>query len=94
MSLMDRRGDYSWPRTALADVNMILDKGVVSVDEDIRLTVGFRVVGGLRESFAPNVWTIAWEDNDKLVRLMMDTTVSSGRGSPRRGGRSGGRGST
>jgi len=79
MSLMDRRGEYSWPRTALADVSMILDKGVVSLDEDIGLTVGFRVVGGLRESFTPNVWTIAWEDNDKLVRLMMDTTVSAGK---------------
>ena len=79
MSLMDRRGDYSWPRTALADVNIILDKGVVSLDEDIGVTVGFRVVGGLRESFTPNVWTMSWEDNDKLVRLMMDTTVSAGK---------------
>ncbi len=79
MSLMDRRGDYAWPKTALANVNIILDKGVVSLDEDIGLSVGFRVVGGLRESFAPNVWTMSWEDNDKLVRLMMDTTVSAGK---------------
>jgi hypothetical protein len=79
MSLMDRRGEYSWPRTALADISIILDKGVVSLDEDIGITVGFRVVGGLRESLAPNVWTMAWEDNDKLVRLMMDTTVSAGK---------------
>jgi hypothetical protein len=76
---MDRRGEYSWPKTALADVSIILDKGVVSLEEDVGVTVGFRVVGGLRESFAPNVWTIAWEDNDKLVRLMMDTTVSAGK---------------
>lgn len=79
MSLLDRRGEYSWPKTALADVSIILDKGAVSLDEDIGITVGFRVVGGLRESLAPNVWTMAWEDNDKLVRLMMDTTVSSGK---------------
>jgi len=79
MSLMDRRSEYSWPKTALADVSIILDKGVVSLSEDVGITVGFRVVGGLRESFTPSVWTMAWEDNDKLVRLMMDTTVSSGK---------------
>ncbi|HUI00148.1 MAG TPA: hypothetical protein VLX56_00795 [Nitrososphaerales archaeon] len=79
MSLLDRRGDYSWPPTTLSDLNLILDKAVVAVGQDIGVTVGFRVMGGLRESFAPNVWTMAWEDNDKLVRLMMTTTVSSGR---------------
>ena len=52
---------------------MVLDKGTVSRDEDVGITVGFRVVGGLRESFTPNVWMMAWEDNDKLVRLMMET---------------------
>ncbi|HUK75951.1 MAG TPA: hypothetical protein VLU99_09180 [Nitrososphaerales archaeon] len=79
MSLMDRRADYSWPKTSLADVSIILDKGTVSLNEDVGVTVGFRVVGGLRESYTPNVWTMAWEDNDKLVRLMMETTVSSGK---------------
>ena len=79
MSLMDRRSDYSWPKTALADVSIILDKRVVPVGEDVGLTVGFRVVGGLRESFTPSVWTMSWEDNDKLVRLMMETALSSGR---------------
>jgi hypothetical protein len=79
MSLLDRRGEYSWPKTGLADLKIILDKGSVSLDEDIGVTVGFRVVGGLRESFNPSVWTMAWEDNDKLVRLMMDTTVSAGK---------------
>ena len=79
MSLMDRRGEYSWPKTALADVSIILDKGVVSLEDDVGMTVGFRVVGGLRESFAPGVWTMSWEDNDKLVRLMMETSVSAGK---------------
>jgi hypothetical protein len=79
MSLMDRRGDYSWPKTTLADVSIILDKSAVSLDETVGATVGFRVVGGLRESFVPNVWTMSWEDNDKLVRLMMDCSVSSGK---------------
>jgi hypothetical protein len=79
MSLMDRRGDYSWPKTSVADLSVVLDKGAVSQDEDIGVTVGFRVVGGLRESLTPNVWMMAWEDNDKLVRLMMETSVSAGR---------------
>lgn len=79
MSLLDRRADYSWRPTAVADVNVVLDKGVVSSGESLGITVGFRVVGGLRDSFSPNVWTLAWEDNDKLVRLVMETTVSAGR---------------
>jgi hypothetical protein len=77
MSLLDRRGEYSWPRTVLADVSLILDKSVVTLGETVGVTLGFRVVGGLRESFAPNVWTMAWEDNDKLVRLMMDISVGA-----------------
>ena len=79
MSLMDRRADYSWPKTSLANLSVVLDKGTVSRDEDVGITVGFRVVGGLRESLTPNVWMMAWEDNDKLVRLMMETSVSAGR---------------
>lgn len=76
---MDRRGDYSWPKTAIADVSIILDKSAVSLAEDVGVTVGYRVVGGLRESLTPNVWTMSWEDNDKLVRLMMDCSISSGK---------------
>jgi hypothetical protein len=79
MSLMDRRGDYSWPKTVLADVSVILDKSAVSLKETVGVTVGYRVIGGLRESFTPSVWTMSWEDNDKLVRLMMDVYVSSGK---------------
>jgi hypothetical protein len=79
MSLMDRRGEYSWGKTVLAEVSLILDKSVVSLDEKVGVTLGFRVVGGLRESFTPNVWTMAWEDNDKLVRLMMDCSVAAGK---------------
>ncbi len=75
---MDRRGEYSWPKTVLADIRLILDKSLVSFDETVGVTLGFRVLGGLRESFAPNVWTMAWEDNDKLVRLMMESSVVAG----------------
>lgn len=41
------------------------------------MNLGFRVVGGLREAFAPDVWTTAWEDNDKMVRFMINTSIVS-----------------
>jgi hypothetical protein len=69
---MDRRSEYSWGRTLLADLRIVPERSSYSLDEDIVLNLGFRVIGGLRESFTPDVWTIAWEDNDKQVRLMME----------------------
>jgi len=77
MSLMNRRAEYAWPKTALGDLSVIPDKGRFSLDEEVGLALGFRVLGGLRESFSPDVWTMAWEDNDKLVRLMMDCTLTA-----------------
>ncbi len=78
MSLMDRRAEYSWPRTSIADLSVIPDKTVVSLRDSVGVSVGFRVIGGLRESFMPDVWTLAWEDNDKMVRLTMDVSISAG----------------
>jgi hypothetical protein len=80
MSQLDRRAEYSWPKTTLSDLRVIPDKGKFSLDEEVGVALGFRVVGGLRESFTPDVWTMAWEDNDKLVRLMMDCSLSGGPG--------------
>jgi hypothetical protein len=42
--------------------------------------LGFRIVGGLREAFHPDVWTVAWEDFDKILRLSfrMSIGVQSG----------------
>ena len=79
MSQLDRRGSYEWPKTVLSDLSLVADKASFSLDDAVGVSLGFRVVGGLRESFNPDVWTVAWEDNDKLVRLMMESSVSGGK---------------
>ena len=76
---MDRRADYSWPKTSLANLSVVPDKGTVSRDEDVGITVGFRVVGGSENSHPQRLDDGVGEDNDKLVRLMMETSVSAGR---------------
>ena len=45
------------------------DKRSYSLGETMKVNVGFRMVGGLREAFHPDVWTVAWEDFDKILRL-------------------------
>lgn len=75
MSLVNRRSEYSWGETSLADLSLIPEKRVYGSDENLRINVGFRLVGGLRESFIPDVWTVSWEDNDKMVRLTMETSL-------------------
>ncbi len=81
MNPKDRRRDYQWPKTVLSDLQVIPQKGEYSVDDPVTITLGFRVLGGLREAFTPDVWTPAWEENDKLVRLAMETSiVAMGRG--------------
>ena len=75
MSLMNRRGEYSWPPTALSDLKLIPESRKFRRDETVRIHLGFRILGGLRESFIPDVWTVAWEDNDKLARLVMTSTL-------------------
>lgn len=44
-------------------------------DDTVRVHLGYRILGGLRESFIPDVWTVAWEDNDKLARLVMTSSL-------------------
>lgn len=58
----------------------MIDKKAYSVDEYITASIGFRVVGGLREAFHPDVWTVAWEDFDKLLRLTIKLSVGVKRG--------------
>lgn len=43
----------------------------------MKVNVGFRIVGGLREAFHPEVWTLAWEDFDKILRLYLRVSLSS-----------------
>ncbi len=71
MPLKNRRGEYSWPATKIDRVQVIADKRSYSQNETIKADVGFRIVGGLRESFHPDVWTVAWEDFDKVLRMTL-----------------------
>lgn len=75
MSLMNRRHEYSWGPTSLVDLKLISESKEYEQDETVRVRLGYRIVGGLRESFIPDVWTIAWEDNDKLARLVMTSSI-------------------
>jgi hypothetical protein len=75
MSLMNRRSEYSWGPTSLSDLKLIPESRECKLDEIVKIHLGFRVVGGLRESFIPDVWTVAWEDNDKLARLAMTASI-------------------
>ena len=79
MSLMNRRGEYRWPKTGLSALSIESEKKTYSIDDVVALSFRFRVVGGLRESFIPDVWTVAWEDNDKMVRLTMESVLQRGR---------------
>ncbi|MBI3840647.1 MAG: hypothetical protein HY297_01610 [Thaumarchaeota archaeon] len=80
MPLKDRRDDYSWGATRFDAVRLLTDKRKYSPDEKVNAQVGFRVVGGLREAFHPDVWTVAWEDFDKILRLTMRLSVGAKRG--------------
>jgi len=77
LPLKDRRGDYSWPGTKLSQVQLVADKKSYSISETIRISASFRIIGGLRESFHPDVWTVAWEDFDKILRLTLRTVLKS-----------------
>jgi hypothetical protein len=57
-------------------VRLMADKKSYSTTDTINLNVAFRIVGGLREAFHPEVWTVAWEDFDKIMRLTTKLSVS------------------
>ena len=77
MPLKNRRDEYSWPSTKIDAVVVATDKKNYAVGETVKANVAFRVVGGLRESFHPDVWTVAWEDFDKILRLAMRVTLAA-----------------
>jgi len=78
--LKNRRQEYSWAATGVRDVRLQTDKKTYSSDEKILANSSFKIVGGLRESFHPDVWTMAWEDYDKILRLTYRVKVSLQRG--------------
>ncbi|HME19651.1 MAG TPA: hypothetical protein VKF15_07950 [Nitrososphaerales archaeon] len=80
MSLKDRRGEYSWPKTRAASVQLMTDKKSYSIGDAVKVSLGFRIVGGLREAFHPDVWTVSWEDFDKILRLTIRMSMGIKRG--------------
>ncbi len=75
MSLKNRRGDYSWPPTKISGLQVSADKRSYSAKETVKANVTFKFVGGLREAFHPDVWTVAWEDFDKIMRLTLRVSL-------------------
>jgi hypothetical protein len=80
MPLKDRRNEYEWPPTRIDKVQVAADKKAYSPNDTIKLNAGFRIIGGLREAFHPDVWTVAWEDFDKILRLTIRISVKAQRG--------------
>jgi len=76
MPVKDRRDEYSWGETKLDGVRLITDKKSYASTDTVKANLEFRIVGGLREAFHPDVWTVTWEDYDKILRLT--TKVSLG----------------
>jgi hypothetical protein len=56
------------------------DKKDYGRGDTIMVNSAFRIVGGLRESFHPDVWTVAWEDYDKILRLKYRMQLGTQRG--------------
>jgi len=46
-------------------LRLLPQKKAYPLDELRVLNLGFRILGGAREAFNPDVWTVAWEDFDK-----------------------------
>lgn len=61
-------------------IALISDKKSYSIVDTVTTNLGFRIVGGLREAFHPDIWTLAWEDFDKILRLTLRTSLGSERG--------------
>ena len=80
MPLKNRRGEYSWRQTKLDGVRLITDKKSYSPSDTVTANLEFRIIGGLREAFHPDVWTLAWEDFDKIERLTMRMSLGVQRG--------------
>jgi hypothetical protein len=78
--LKNRRDEYSWPATRIQDVRLMTDKKEYGSGDTIVANLGFRLVGGLRESFHPDVWTVSWEDFDKIFRYNFTVAIGTPRG--------------
>lgn len=63
----------------MGSIQLVTDKKSYSVGDTVTANLSFRIVGGLREAFHPDVWTVAWEDFDKILRLTMRVSISAQR---------------
>jgi hypothetical protein len=75
LPLKNRRGDYNWPNTKIIGAGLMADKKTYASSDSITIKLGFRIAGGLREAFQPDVWTVAWEDFDKMLRLTVRVSL-------------------
>jgi hypothetical protein len=80
MSLKDRREEYSWPKTRISGIQLTTDKKSYGEDDIITASLRFRIVGGLREAFHPDVWTVSYDYFDKVLRLNIQTSLGVQRG--------------
>jgi hypothetical protein len=64
----------------MRDVKIETDRKTYAPDETVPVIFSFRIIGGLRESFHPDVWTRAWEDYDKILRLTYRVRIGERRG--------------
>jgi hypothetical protein len=80
MSLKDRRAEYSWPETRISGVQLTTDKKSYGESDIITASLRFKIVGGLREAFNPEVWTVSYDDFDKILRLSLWTSLGVQRG--------------
>ncbi len=78
--MKNRRGEYSWGETRVDRLTLMTDKKSYGMEEAVTANLGYRLVGGLREAFHPDVWTVAWEDFDKIIRLTMKMSLGVRRG--------------
>lgn len=74
--MKNRRTEYVWPATRISEIRLFTDKKSYSLPDTIHAEVGFRITGGLREAFHPDIWTVAWEDFDKILRLTLRVTMA------------------
>jgi len=77
LPLKNRRSEYSWPATRMDGVRMSADRKSYGGADSVKVNVSFRLVGGLRQAFHPDVWTVSWEDFDKILRLTLKLGVSA-----------------
>jgi hypothetical protein len=57
----------------------VTDRKSYAIGDTVTANVAFRIDGGLREAFHPDVWTVAWEDFDKILRLTMRVSIAAQR---------------